>query len=680
MKTRHIIIAAAAVAALAACQKAEVVPVETQEEIVTQLDPWTLCDLSYLVNPGVPGQVKVSAGFDETKTQIEMNSAGTFATTVWSPGDSFLMLSHDTENDKYYASNYTTTVGGVEADFVAEYSLPGTEFWSFYPEFAGFGTYNGGLVFGVNLPTTQTAVAGNIDSGAALAFAVSSSADAFLHFKNATALVKFRLTGAAVSTLTSVTLKGSSNLAGDLIIIPNGDIPEFEMNLSFSGDVKSRSVELVGTFEEGMDYYIAVAPGVQSVVSMVFTDGTNTETKTSSKSITFNRSRITDFGTIDLGNTIETPVTLAPVQYSAATTGLKPVTIAVIPEGFTEAELTDYEMLAKSGLDALFSTEPYKSYKEYFNVWILKAPSNESGADITDGKGNIKTARDTYFSSGWGESSYGDMGADDDKVFAFVEDNCPDILDGTHSINEVPIIMIINDERYGGICWSWGSGKCYAMVPFTGGGSTLGWGYASVQAASDSDPSAGTKAVTSQEKAELGESIGDWRNTLVHEFGGHGFGRLADEYWSDEDKGAVSAISSHSWSVPFGLNISATYDNTPWKADLLDNKAALVSANPLYDRIGVYQGGQVSVLNRWRSEKISCMIDNRRYFSTWQRELIVKRIMSLAGGTFSLTEFFSKDSPIDPVRDVASSPVLGNNHNVPVRMMPPLAPPVLVDE
>ena len=61
------------------------------------------------------------------------------------------------------------------------------------------------------------------------------------------------------------------------------------------------------------------------------------------------------------------------------------------------------------------------------------------------------------------------------------------------------------------------------------------------------------------------------------------------------------------------------------------------------------------MFGRWRSEKINCMIDNRCYFSTWQRILIVKRIMEKTGGVFSLDDFFASDKTDDPVRDGTSS-------------------------
>ena len=83
------------------------------------------------------------------------------------------------------------------------------------------------------------------------------------------------------------------------------------------------------------------------------------------------------------------------------------------------------------------------------------------------------------------------------------------------------------------------------------------------------------------------------------------------------------------------------------------------------------------MFNRWRSERDSCMIDNRFYFSTWQRMIIVKRIMTLSGDTFNVDSFWAKDDPTDPVRDRTSSSAYGQKSRVPVRTVPVLPPPVM---
>ena len=102
------------------------------------------------------------------------------------------------------------------------------------------------------------------------------------------------------------------------------------------------------------------------------------------------------------------------------------------------------------------------------------------------------------------------------------------------------------------------------------------------------------------------------------------------------------------------MNVSSYYDAVPWKESLLDRKDALVSQDPHYDRIGVFQGGDKYMFERWRSEMVSSMVDYRAYFNAWQRILIVQRIMQKVGGTFSLDAFFAADKTNDPMRDEAS--------------------------
>ena len=118
------------------------------------------------------------------------------------------------------------------------------------------------------------------------------------------------------------------------------------------------------------------------------------------------------------------------------------------------------------------------------------------------------------------------------------------------------------------------------------------------------------------------------------------------------------------------------------QADLLNNRDALIARDARYSRIGRFQGGDEMIMNRWRSEKISCMIDNRQYFSAWQRELIVKRIMSLAGESFSLSDFFNLDVTLDPVRDSggAGAPEPDGWKSEACAECGPLAPPEQIDK
>ena len=679
---------AAAVIALAGCAKS-FDPVEEPKPVTKANDPWVLQDLSAQMKLGPAEKHALQADFAGTRSTVAMNEAGTSASTVWSAGDSFEMYALEASTQDLYYAPFSTAKGGADAHFTTESGIPEslpTPYDVFYPGVDKYGFAGDELVYGITLPDEQPAIPGGIADGLALSYTTAESLTDAVHFKSLVSIVRFKMRGGLVSKVKKVSIKGTSPLAGDAIAWPDGEgFVDVMQDIGFSEDVHFRTVSLVGDFVAGQDYFIVLLPGTQSSFQMVFSDGEGHSTSKKASEFTFPRGGILDFGTIDIGNEFTDEVgDTSPVLYMKATANApKPVSIAVIPEGFTADELDTYEMLAKSAMDAMMATEPFNHYREYFNVWILKAASNESGASITDGNGHIKTQRDSYFSAMWGEDSYDDMEADENLVFDFVAENCPDVKQGIHTINEVPVLMIINDARYGGICQSWYDGMGYCMAPVTFDGGKLYWDYPSVEAKSvtASARRSNMRQVTSQELQEIGESIGDWGNTVVHEFGGHCFSRLADEYWYDSWDNKVSSITGHNWPVPYSLNISATYDNPGWKADLLDSDlnalSSLTAKDSRYGRIGVFQGADVSMFNRWRSERVSCMIDNRFYFSTWQRMIIVKRIMTLSGDTFNVDSFWAKDDPTDPVRDRTSSSAYGQKSRVPVRTVPVLPPPVM---
>jgi hypothetical protein len=688
--SRRFLWLAAALVALVACEKSPVEPVvpETEPENAT---PWILKNLFDEAVPADGAPLTIGADFGGTRAHIDMNAEGTYAQSVWKAGDKVRMFGFKPATHNYQYSDMTTSQDGATVEFStpaginSSYSGP---FTVIYPATDKIAMYNGQVVLGVNIPTEQVAVPGGIMDGYTVAVATSQSKEDFLHFQNKVSLVRFRMSGSVVSQVKSVTIKGTSPLAGDAYLYIGSDGgATWVYGVDIGDSVSSTTVTLSGDFVAGQDYFLVLKSGEQSGFKMVFADGQGNSTTKVGSAFAFPESRISDFGTIDLGESFGDD-NYDPIKYMEATAGAqKPVTIAVIGDGFTKDQQSDFEMLAKAGIDALMNTEPYKSYSNYFNVWILKAVSRESGASVTDGEGNVTTPVDNYFGSKWGESSYGDMDANSTTVFDFVSENCPDIKDKTHSINEVPILIIINDSRYGGICHSYSNGQGYGMVPWTGQGMRLNWTYPNVTSSTD-DPlptpvtnevmNANYHYTTAEEMAEMKSNSGDWRNTLVHEFGGHCFGRLSDEYWP---KNSLSyqggSISSQTWTVPMGLNLAADPLAAPWKADLLDYPLeTLVQSDPNYGRIGVFQGGGNKMFGRWRSEKISCMIDNRFYFSTWQRMLIVRRIMKLSGSSFSVASFWDHDVTTDPVRDTDASYVMGDI-TLPVRIMPPLPEPVL---
>lgn len=612
------------------------------------------------VAPPVPPVYTIQAGFvaEASETRSRLDFDPTQARVLWSRGDAFKLVRMNESN--YSSATFTTQDDGVEtAVFTSNKTLSGDAFTSGYPaDVYRVGRRNAMDCYLITpVPSTQQAVAGGVAEGLNRAAAFSTDFSADLHFHNMLSYVRFRLDGACVSSLESVTFSAGTTVAGDASVyfVEGEPVIDFSKNWSNPTVPRSSSVTLTGPFEAGQDYCIALVPvTLSSGFTLLFQDGEgHTLFKHSNKALKLTRSRIADFGTIHLGDSWEPEEQPAVFEYVKQQAGLQKNIIAILSDGFQASELNLFQRLAKEAVDFLFSVEPYKSYKDYFTVYICSVASNESGAGITDGNGGIVTSVDNYFGSRWGESSYGDMTADAGTIQSYLRANIPEIVSGEVDYRRVPTALIINDNRYGGICHIYSNGWNYCQVPYQYAGREIRWSFPKVQAVKEQDDSEGVRETTEEERDEMGRMVGNWKNTFLHEFGGHGYARLTDEYWSATTKyTAPGAIAGHSYTVPYAMNASGFYDGVPWQVDLLDHLDEWTALNPDYGRIGIWHGAHASLYYRWRSEKTSCMIDNRPYFSTWQRILIVRRIMEKAGETFDMDDFIAKDVTVDPIRPV----------------------------
>lgn len=633
------------------------------------------------------------AGFEDAGpgTRSRLSFGDGAAKVLWTAGDAFKMVRMSETG--YSSATYTTQDDGTEtATFTTGKTLADSDtYTSGYPA----GIYRVGRrgAMGCYLitpvPSEQEAVPGGIAEGLNRAAACSDRQDADLHFHNMLSILRFRLEGASVRNLASVTFLAGTTVAGDATVyFEDGEpIIDFSKNWSNATVERSTSITLSGSFEPGKDYCMALVPvSMPAGFDLVFRDKDGNELyKHSSRALTLTRSRITDFGTIrlpDSWNEVKPEV----IEYVHQKKGSRKNVIALCADGFRAEELDKFEMLAKSAVDYFFQVEPYKSYKDYFTVYLFRVASNESGAGVLDENNQIVTPVDNYFGSRWGESSYSNMTAEASTIQDYLKTHCPEVVSGELTYKDVPVTLLINDSRYGGICHIYSNGWNYAQVPFQHDGGPIRWSFPKIQPVSDRDDSEGYRETTDAERDEMGRHVGDWRDTFIHEFGGHGYGRLTDEYWGTTTKYTEPGpISGHSYTVPYALNVSGYYDRVPWQEDLLDCLDEWVDRNPDYGRIGVWHGGQSSLYYRWRSEKVSCMIDNRPYFSTWQRILIVRRILEKAGVPFDMQSFLEKDVTLDPIRPAGESldgPAVrrARSQAMMAPEMPMLPPPVIHEE
>lgn len=83
----------------------------------------------------------------------------------------------------------------------------------------------------------------------------------------------------------------------------------------------------------------------------------------------------------------------------------KRINLVILGDGYQESELDQFITDATSFTTEMFSQSPFVEYSDYFNVYAIKVPSNESGADHPGTATNVSepltpiTSVDTYFNS-----------------------------------------------------------------------------------------------------------------------------------------------------------------------------------------------------------------------------------------------------------------------------------------
>lgn len=123
------------------------------------------------------------------------------------------------------------------------------------------------------------------------------------------------------------------------------------------------------------------------------------------------------------------------LQSAADTT--KCIRIAFLAEGYKEEEMPKFVADAQTATDAIFSHEPFKKYKDRFNVIAVKSPSKDSGTSVPH-KGEWKnTALGSNFDTFYSERYLTTLNLN--KVH--------DWLAGTPYEH---IIILVNTDVYGG--------------------------------------------------------------------------------------------------------------------------------------------------------------------------------------------------------------------------------------
>lgn len=277
------------------------------------------------------------------------------------------------------------------------------------------------------------------------------------------------------------------------------------------------------------------------------------------------------------------------------------INIVILGDGYDAKNISDGDYLTniKQEVEYFFGIEPYTTYRDYFNVYTAFPVSTETGV------GTVNTIRynrfNTTYTGGVG------LRADYDEIFNYAL-NAPTVTES--NLNQTLIIIVPNSTDYGGICQMWEDGSAIAFCPQ----STYGYPL-------------------------------DSRGVIQHEAGGHGFGKLGDEYIYHNEFidfclcTCCGHVLEFNWAKGLGwydnLSLTGKMHEVPWSHLIFDSRYS--------DIVDIFEGGFMHNRGVFRSEQNSCMNNDIPYYSTISRESIVKRIKRYAGETYSFEDFVAND-------------------------------------
>lgn len=299
------------------------------------------------------------------------------------------------------------------------------------------------------------------------------------------------------------------------------------------------------------------------------------------------------------------------VMLNRATAGYTPLNIVIVGDGYQQKDLREggkFEKSARSAMNSFFAIEPFKSFKDRFDVYMLTYASNEEGTDIT----SSGITKDTYFSSVCAGGGNTLVTCNYQTVLNAVTD-CTGLTEANYGLYRTIIILIVNTTEQSGTCWYSKQGKDTSGKVGDGVKS-----YAIAMLAADTMGASGL---------------------VKHEGGGHAFGRLADEYnWGNSaDDAKKQNLANEQNNNGFYWNVSSTAGpSSPW---------AHFIGRPGYENVGYFEGAWGCSTGLYRPTENSIMLNNQGNFNAPSREIIYKRIIlqSEGPGSYSLERFLEYD-------------------------------------
>jgi hypothetical protein len=274
------------------------------------------------------------------------------------------------------------------------------------------------------------------------------------------------------------------------------------------------------------------------------------------------------------------PATVVPVSVNGDSEAR--FVLVVMSDGYTAADMPRYRAQLDKHLNVMWSIEPFRSYRNYINVFSVEIPSPESGITCDpEVREPRKTPLGSHFQGGCTNPNARGILVNQEAARAYAKQATPHFDQ---------ILVLANTDTYGGIGGS---------VATTSGGNSLG------------------VLITPH---ELGHSLGRLQDEYTYRERGVPGGAYAARRGRGEAAGA-SAAPAEPESIHHTLLTEAQMraQQQKWFRWLGDESES-------GGTIGRFEGGMYSTTGVWRPSKHSMMISIGYYFDQVSRERMVQRI------------------------------------------------------
>lgn len=291
------------------------------------------------------------------------------------------------------------------------------------------------------------------------------------------------------------------------------------------------------------------------------------------------------------------------------------IPIIVMGDGFGDTEVngSEYKTAMQKAVDNLFSEQPMETLKPYFDVYMVNVVSKQN---------DVGQCYDTALQTIMPSDGTTEVTGNDSLVQDYADVVADEYKWSQTKYNNALIVVVINNHNYAGTTYFYSDKRGNAL--------NFSICYCPIIEGLDSEY---------------------FRTVLVHEAVGHGFAKLADEYYYDENgaitSDAISELKSAQKDNWF-MNVSTSQFAPPWKEFMTDTDYSAGT-----EAISAYEGAYTYTQGAYRPSDKSMMNGNDYPFNAPSRKLIYDKVLeqnSKSASTYTVFKEFDQANQPDFAR------------------------------